>query len=110
MKLKEVMENISDSLFSFFCFFFLVFFFFIFLFFYFYFFILFRVGIFNYGQYLRYMVYHATKPMQMLGIFSYQSILQYTCLLREPSQQSRVKVAHVEDPSQSHKWQLMKSL
>ena len=65
---------------------------------------------FYYGQYLRYMVHHATKPMQMLGIFSYQSILQYTCLLREPSQQSRVKVAHVEDPIyQSHKWQLMKS-
>ena len=64
-----------------------------------------------YGQYLRYMVYHATKPMQMLGIFSYKSILQYTCLLREASQQSReVKVAHVEDPIyQSHKWQLMKS-
>ena len=54
--------------------------------------------------------YHATKPMQMLEIFSYQSILQYTCLLREASQQSReVIVAHVEDPMyQSHKWQLMK--
>ena len=45
------------------------------------------------------MVYHATKPMQMLQIFSYQSILEYTCLHREPSQQSQeVEVAHVEDP------------
>ena len=44
-------------------------------------------------------VYHATK------------MLEYTCLLREASQQSQeVKVAHVEDPMyQSHKWQLVKS-
>ena len=38
-----------------------------------------------------------TKHMQMLEIFSYQSICAY--ILREASQQSReVKVTHFEDP------------